>query len=69
MIGEDGKVRCDWCGFEDFTKEDILRLDLNMPFFTGPRLRITNDLCPGCTKKTLDALGNLELDIKTGLVT
>ena len=60
------EVRCDWCGNE-MKKESLMILDLSMPFYNGPYIHIINDLCPACQSKTLAALGDIELEIKTGL--
>jgi hypothetical protein len=56
-------IQCHWCGFE-MDDEEVMTLDLDLPNCKEAHMHITNNLCPPCQTKVLEALGTLELKIK-----
>ena len=54
------QIKCRWCGKPDVEPDDVTRIHIFMPFFSGPRFEITNDLCQECAKAALAALAGVE---------
>lgn len=52
--------QCAWC-FNEVGDDDLVVLDLDMPKYNGPYMRIRNNLCPDCSLKARTALAVIEL--------
>lgn len=56
-------MQCRWCGTE-FADEDLVVLDISMPNYKGPHIRIINNLCESCSLKARTALADVEVQVR-----